>query len=126
VLILDTHACWWWTNQPSLLGRASSRAIAQADRLGIPSIVLWEIALLVRKKRLELGMRIEEWMEALREIPRVRFLSLDADAAVLAESLKMHPDPADRFIVATAIRAKAALVTKDRAIRSAKVVETIW
>ena len=51
---------------------------------------------------------------------------LDAEIAIEADGLQMHEDPADRFIVATALRCKALLVTKDRAMRSAKLVPVVW
>jgi len=38
----------------------------------------------------------------------------------------MHPDPADRFIVATAIHHAVPIVTKDRPLRSLRIVKTIW
>jgi PIN domain nuclease of toxin-antitoxin system len=53
-------------------------------------------------------------------------LPLTADIALLAASLNMHPDPADRFIVATAIQHAVPIVTKDRPIRSLRIVKTIW
>jgi PIN domain nuclease of toxin-antitoxin system len=49
-----------------------------------------------------------------------------AEIALRADQLTMHDDPADRFIVATAMRAQAPLVTRDAAIRSTKLVPTIW
>jgi hypothetical protein len=43
-----------------------------------------------------------------------------------ADELEMHPDPADRFIVATALRHDAPLVTKDRLLRRLRFVKTVW
>jgi len=37
-----------------------------------------------------------------------------------------HPDPADRFIAATALRTGAVLVTKDERLRAYPGVATIW
>jgi len=48
------------------------------------------------------------------------------DIALAADELEMHGDPADRFIAATARTARAGLVTKDRLLIEARVVETIW
>jgi PIN domain nuclease of toxin-antitoxin system len=46
---------------------------------------------------------------------------------VRASSLAgFHGDPADRLIVATALEAGSALVTRDGAIRRSKLVETVW
>ncbi len=59
-------------------------------------------------------------------IPAGQAIHLDPTVAVLAEGLKMLPDPADRFIVASAIARNARLVTKDRLIRKLKLVTTVW
>jgi PIN domain nuclease of toxin-antitoxin system len=40
--------------------------------------------------------------------------------------LKMHADPADRFIVATALRYGVPLISKDRSMRVLRFLETIW
>jgi len=38
----------------------------------------------------------------------------------------MHPDPADRFIVATALEQRSSLVTKDDLLRSIPWLKTLW
>jgi PIN domain nuclease of toxin-antitoxin system len=80
----------------------------------------------VRKRRLDLGMPVAAWTRAIQTIPRVQALPLTADIAVLADGLKMHADPADRFIAATALQHDVPLVSKDRLIRALRFVETVW
>ncbi len=116
----------WWAGDPRRLGRAARARIAAAERLGIPAIVFWEVALLVRKRRLALGMSVSAWTRVIQTVPRVEALPLTAEIAVQADELEMHQDPADRFIVATALRHGAPLVSKDRLMRSLRFVETIW
>lgn len=106
--------------------RKAAAAIAKADRVGLPAIVFWEMALLVRKGRLDLGMSAEDWAEKIQMIPRVAALPLTPEVAVLADSLRMHADPADRFVVATALHHRISLITKDRLLRQLKIVKTIW
>jgi PIN domain nuclease of toxin-antitoxin system len=100
--------------------------MATEDQLGIPAIVFWEIALLVRRRKLDLGMAASEWAQLMQTVPRVEALPLTAEIAVRADELEMHADPADRFIVATALQHRAPLVSKDRRMRSLLLVETIW
>jgi PIN domain nuclease of toxin-antitoxin system len=126
VVVLDTHVVVWWASDPHLLSSRAARAISRADRLGIPAIVFWETALLVRKRKLDLGMSVHEWAANIQAIPRVDPLPLTADIALLADSLNIHPDPVDRFIVATAIHHGVAVVTKDRLLRPLRIVKTIW
>lgn len=126
MLVVDTHAVVWWTLSPKLLSPRAARELADADVVGVPAIVLWEVALLARKGRLELDLPVAEWAERLLAIPRVRSLPLTATVALAAEALDMHADPADRFIVAAAREHGASLLTKDRLLRRLKVVRTIW
>jgi PIN domain nuclease of toxin-antitoxin system len=46
--------------------------------------------------------------------------------ALEADALTMHADPADRFIVATALRLEAPVLTKDRLPRDLRWVKTMW
>ena len=126
LVVLDTHAALWWTLEPGRLGKAAKLAIADADRVGIPTIVFWETALLVRKGKLSLQLSVAEWADQLLAIPRVEPLPLTARVALRADDLTMHPDPADRFIVATALEESSRLVTKDRLLRGLKWVKTVW
>ena len=126
MVVLDTHTVVWWASDTRLLSSRAQRAIDGADRLGIPAIVFWETSLLVRKRKLNLGMSVHEWATRIQAIPRVDALALTPDIALLADSLTMHADPADRFIVATAIQHSVSIVTKDRALRSLRIVKTTW
>lgn len=126
MVVLDTHVAVWWAGDPSRLGRAARARLHTEDRLGIPSIVFWEVALLVRKRKLDLGMPASDWADTLQSVPRVEALPLTVEIAVQADALAMHADPADRFIVATALRYGVPLVSKDRLMRALRFVETIW
>jgi PIN domain nuclease of toxin-antitoxin system len=126
VLVLDTHALVWWTSLPQLLSAKARKAIERAETLIIPSIAFWETSLLVRRGKLDLGLPVDAWAELVFTLPRCRAEPLTPEIALLADALAMHPDPADRFIVATALKARAQLVTKDRLIRAAKLVKTVW
>ncbi|HEB11176.1 MAG TPA: type II toxin-antitoxin system VapC family toxin [Spirochaetales bacterium] len=128
MIVLDTHTALWWTQQPELLGSGAKEAIRKADRILIPAIVFWETALLVRKKRFALkhGRLIAEWAAAFLSIPRVREVPLTHQLAIQADGLEMHPDPADRFIAATALKYKAPLVTKDNLLQTLTWLNTIW
>lgn len=125
-LVLDTHTALWWSFLPDKLSRTARKALDDAAELLFPGIIFWEAALLVRKKRIELPVTLDAWLQGLASSDRFRVIALDGSIALHADGLRMHEDPADRFIVATALRCSAPLVTKDRAIRSAKLVEVLW
>jgi PIN domain nuclease of toxin-antitoxin system len=126
MIVLDTHTTVWWSADPKRLGKRAAEAIARADRLGVPTIVFWEVSLLARKRKLELAMSVRDWSQKLCAIPRIEPLPLTVELALLADSLDMHPDPADRFIVASAIQHACPLVTRDNLIRPLDIVETLW
>ncbi len=126
MVVFDTHAAVWWASEPTRLGRRAHARLETEDRLGIPAIVFWEVALLVRKRKLDLGMPVADWAGAIQSVPRVETLPLTAEIAIEADALQMHADPADRFIVATALRFGVPLISKDRLLRSLRFVDTIW
>ena len=126
MILLDTHVLLWWTSDPGRLSERAAGEIARAREIGLPSIVFWEVALLARKQKIALAVPIQTWMERVLAIPRCISLDLTPVVALHADALDMHPDPADRFIAATALAKGAALVTKDRLLSEVKGLETVW
>ena len=75
MIVLDTHVLVWWVTDPPSLSRKARRAVAGADRLGLPTIVFWEISLLVRKRKLDLGMSVAAVSNQLRKMTDLGFLA---------------------------------------------------
>ncbi len=118
-VLLDTHALVWLLQGNERLGAASRTLIrdaAQDDCLCLSAISPWEIAMLVSKARLALDRDVGEWMQAALALPGIRLEPLLPDVAVASTRLpgNIHPDPADRIIVATARHLGAVLMTNDR------------
>ena len=128
MITLDTHAAVWWTQTPEHLSTSAAEAIRRADRILIPAIVFWEVSLLVRKERPRLNdnQRVGAWAQQILAIPRVQEVPLTARIAIAADAADMHPDPADRFIAATAHQLDAPLVTKDRLLCDLPWLATTW
>jgi len=131
VILLDTHAWIWWVSDPGLLSAAAQRAIDEAREegaVGVSSISAWEVGMLVAKGRLELTTGVEEWVAKSETIPFLRFLPVDNAVAIRSVMLPgvLHPDPADRIIVATAMQQQTALVTKDARLQAYPHVRTVW
>jgi PIN domain nuclease of toxin-antitoxin system len=116
VILLDTHAAVWLASDEPVLGQKScsiALAARAENQLAISAISFWEIALLVAKDRLEMRRRPAELRAELLDTGVIE-LALTGDIALLAVELKnLHADPADRFIVATAIMHNATLITAD-------------
>ena len=77
--------------------------------------------------RIRLKIPLREWLEAAVAPPLVRRCGISpavaAELAALPDSF--HRDPADRILVATARVLGATLLTQDRRIVDAALVETI-
>ncbi|MDE0029948.1 MAG: type II toxin-antitoxin system VapC family toxin [Deltaproteobacteria bacterium] len=126
MIVLDTSALIFWTLDKERLSRAASWAIADADRILLSSISIWEIGLKVMKQRLFIPVSIQEFTEGLERIDRVDIRPVDVRTWIKNLELDWeHRDPADRTIVATASLHACPLVTSDAAIRSF-YSHTIW
>jgi len=131
LIVLDTHVWVWFVSNPELLSKVSRKAIDAAilkKAVYISSISAWEVALLAANKRLELKFPVEDWISQSERLPFFQFLPVDNSIAIKSVNLPIpfHKDPADRIIVATAIRIGAPVVTKDEKLLKYPHVETIW
>ena len=120
-LLLDTHTLLWLMLGDSKLGTLAGSAIqdaAQHAHVMISAITPWEIALLVSKKKINLYKDVMVWVDEALAKPGVTLVGLEPEIAVESTRLpfEMHPDPADRILVATARQLGATLVTSDRAL----------
>lgn len=116
VILLDTHVAVWSIFDTASLGKTCRRIVGQAARqreLAVSAISFWEISLLVSKHRLRL---LDSATEVRQQMlgAGTEELPLTGEIAILAGEIEtLHGDPADRFIVATAIAHNATLVTAD-------------
>ena len=115
-LLLDTHALIWWQAGSDRLSAPAASAIADAERVAISAISMWELATLTRLRRVALDRSVDRWVSDLLA-GRVECIDIDPIVAAAAGSLvDFHGDPADRIIYSTAKTHSMALVTKDRRI----------
>jgi len=131
MIVLDTHAWIWFTSKPEALSKKAQKALEAAVKeknVFVSSISVWEVALLVNKKRLKLSMDVTDWIAKSESLPFIQFIPVSNSIAVKSVNLPqpLHPDPADRIIIATALSLGAPLVTKDKKISAYAHVKTIW
>ena len=113
--MLDTHVLVWLDDNNPKLGancRAAADNALADDALTVSAISFWEVAMLVRRGRLALNVGLDTWR---RDLPAagLRELPVDGRVGILAASLSLHGDPADRLIAATATMNDAVLATAD-------------
>jgi PIN domain nuclease of toxin-antitoxin system len=118
-ILMDTHVILWLTQSESGLG-AKARAVCEEalarDELTISPVVYYELADLVRKKRLQQQIEMHRWR---RELLSMGVLELPVSGPVAiqaSELVNFHKDPWDRMIVATSLVHESTLITADRAI----------
>ena len=94
----------------------------------ISSISAWEVALLVKTGRLKLTMDVADWIAESEKLPFIQFIPVTNSIAIKSVSLPvpLHPDPAHRIIIATALSTGSSIVTKDKKISDYAHVKTIW
>jgi PIN domain nuclease of toxin-antitoxin system len=119
MILLDTCALIWWTLDPEQL---STKARAKCDAItstgaAISAISLWEISVKQKRNKLSLGLPLQEYMKRLKDLGSLTIVSIDEAIILKAHALRWdHRDPADRFIVATALSLNASIVTSDERI----------
>jgi len=132
VTVLDTHALVWWVSDPKRIPAKARRvldgAVEAGESVAVSSISIWEIAMLVARKRLQLTLDLDTWIANLEALPFLQFIPVDNRVAARAVALEgfPHPDPADRMILATAVGLGATLVTAGARLRAYRAVKTVW
>jgi len=128
-VVVDTHAWVWFLTAPDRLSVKAREIIGGADKVFVPAIACWEVALLVFRGHLELSLPMGDWFDAAFTDSRFRIAPLTPAIAIRAVSLDWpHRDPADRLIVATALELGAPLATRDERITNAQIpgLLTAW
>jgi PIN domain nuclease of toxin-antitoxin system len=122
ILFLDTCALLWLAGgNPRLTGELLE-VVDQADRVYVSPISAWEISLKVERGALALPMEPELWFARVVDHHGLALSPLDVSVMIAANGLPWHHrDPADRFIIASAQRENATIVTADRHFQSYEV-----
>jgi PIN domain nuclease of toxin-antitoxin system len=119
VILLDTHAAIWFMRNDPALGkksRAMAAAALEKNKLAVSAISFWEMALLIAKGRLR-SLKNPAEQRRLMLSAGLLELPLTGDIALRAVELEnLHGDPADRFILATAVAHAATLITADETL----------
>jgi PIN domain nuclease of toxin-antitoxin system len=121
VLLIDTHVLIWLKDKPRYIGSEAASRLESALAAGevwLSAISFWEIGMLVRRRKIEITVPLARWRADLADRMIVE-IPIDGLTAAHAGELDWeHGDPADRIIVATAMRMGLSLLTADRKILS--------
>jgi PIN domain nuclease of toxin-antitoxin system len=126
LIVLDTHTWIWSVVAPRRLSRKAKQAIDRADRIGIATMTVFELADLSKRGRLELDTPVRTWVRDALAHERVEQIPLTAEVALDAAQLSLVGDPFDRIIYATARAADAQLVTRDERMHAFDPDRAVW
>jgi PIN domain nuclease of toxin-antitoxin system len=127
MMVLDTHI-WvgWILGGDVSLPPQVAAAMRTEDRLAVSSISCFEVALLVKRKRLELPLSTKEWLEEALGNSGVEPLPVTCEIVRKAVELSdVHRDPADRIIIATALAYGARLASEDALFQDYKELASV-
>jgi len=112
-LLLDTHIWLWSLREPKRLARRVQNELKdQSNELWLSPVSTWEVLLLNARGRIRLHGEWSEWLT--RATAHMREAPITHEIVLAAQQLPLpHPDPADRFLAATAQVLGLILVTAD-------------
>ncbi len=120
-LLLDTHVWIWIYLEPWKVTSEVNQLLADShNELWLSPFSVWELIILLEKKRIRLNEDMGKWVEKSRHDLSLRDAPFTVEVAhELRFTLLDHRDPGDRFIVATAKAYGLTLVTADEKLISA-------
>jgi PIN domain nuclease of toxin-antitoxin system len=121
-LLLDTHIWRWSLAAPEKLGKRLRAALARrGTELWLSPVSVWELLVLAERGRIKLAPEPRQWIAmALGNTPASEAPLTYQVAIRSREVLPAHEDPADRFLVATALVYDLTLATADEALIRAR------
>lgn len=131
MILIDTHIVIWIAADPARLSRKATAAIEQAradedSGIAIAAFTLFELVHMVIRKRIQITLSVESFLEDIA----LRFVVLPLTVRIAARAVELpshYPkDPMDRIIGATALVEGLSLVTADENIRRSRILRTIW
>lgn len=131
VILMDTCAIIWDALEPGKLSRNALNAINKADEsntLIISDISIWEISMLIKKKRVEVDTTAANFINLFLQSRSVSVQSISPEIAELSVNFgsEINNDPADRIIAATSIILNTQLVTADQNLIDSQMITTVW
>ena len=130
MIICDTHVLVFDALAPARLSAKARRRLKEgesAGQLACADISLWEIAMLISRRRLGVDEETGTFIQTLLDARGYRVLAITAEIAALSQASEIAgKDPADRLIAATALAVGAELLSADRALKAIPGLQVVW
>jgi PIN domain nuclease of toxin-antitoxin system len=123
-LLLDTHIWLWLVGNRKQLAATLLTELQNPDnQIWLSPISTWEALTLHRKGRMFLGPDLTAWLT--QAVSGTQQAPLTHEIVLAAAQFPLHPDPADRFIAATAKVLDLTLVTADQRLLGLGTIRTM-
>ena len=129
--VADTHSLLWYMSNSPALGSSARKVFDKAEEgnavILISAISLIEIIYLAEKKKIS-SEKLQTLINKIKSSINYVIVPVTFEIAVTIQEIKREKisDMPDRIIVATAISSNCKLITKDEAIRTSHIIETLW
>jgi PIN domain nuclease of toxin-antitoxin system len=129
--VADTNALIFFvTRNTSRMSRECARIFHRAeqerDRVHVPIVCFFELAMLLERGRLKSSFGFNDWYDTVSQFPGLPIEPMVWEDIREARGLAALADPFDRMIAGTALRLDAPLITGDERIRASNLVRTVW
>jgi PIN domain nuclease of toxin-antitoxin system len=126
-LLLDTHIWIWSLLQPERMAPRVQMALEDpVNEKWLSPISVWELMILVEKKRVSLNVSVDEWVAQAMAIAPLKEAPLTTEVVLATIKTRLsHRDPADAFLVATAKVFDLTLLTTDAQLLAANGVSLL-
>lgn len=129
-VVIDTHILIWDQLDPRRISRKARKALDLADKdhkIILCEISLWEISILMKKRRLVMDMSYLDFIEEVLQTKNYHLQGMSAEIAFLGSEIDLDTkDPADRIIAATSIVLGLPLISADQLMLKSTDIKTIW
>jgi len=126
--LLDTHILLWSLLEPKRLTEEVQYNLNEiSNELWLSPITTWEIIILSEKKKIKLASPSPaDWIkEVFSKVP-FKEAVLNHEVAIQSRKLNLpHQDPADRFIVASALVFDLTLITSDKRLLNLEKIKLL-
>jgi len=123
-LLLDTHIWIWLLQNPARLrGRTLLELKDEDNEIWLSPISTWEALTLHHKNRIHLHGDLTEWLA--KATAGTLEAPLTHEIALAARLLRLHQDPADRILAATAQVLDLTLVMADERLLGLGHIKTL-
>jgi PIN domain nuclease of toxin-antitoxin system len=123
-LLLDTHIWIWSFQDRSALGRRTFHEIQKEENeVWLSPISVWEGVLLHQKGRIKLDRPVGEWIVSATAGTKEAVIT--HEIMLVSRQLRLHNDPADRILAATAQVLDLTLVTQDEKLLGCGLIRTL-